>query len=164
MMQENIVKVGMADLNVTKLNGIIKTTGLGSCVGLTLYDEKERVAGLAHIMLPTSSIARDGVINVAKYADTSVPELIRRMERLGAKSNRLVAKMAGGAQMFAVGSSLDAMRIGKRNVDATKEMLQQFGIPVLSEDTGENYGRTIELQVETGILVIRSVNRPTKEL
>jgi chemotaxis protein CheD len=164
MTQENIVKVGMADLNVAKQNGIIKTTGLGSCVGLSLYDAKERIAGLAHIMLPSSSIVRDGVINTAKYADTAVPELLRRMEKLGANRSRLVAKLAGGAQMFAVGSSLDAMRIGLRNVEASKEMLAQFGIPILAEDTGENYGRSIEVLIDNGLMVVKSVNRPTKEL
>ncbi len=164
MTQENIVKVGMADLNVAKQSGILKTSGLGSCVGLSLYDAKERIAGLAHIMLPSSTIVRDGVINVAKYADTAIPELLRRMEKMGANRSRLSAKIAGGAQMFAVGSSLDAMRIGMRNVEASKEMLAQYGIPIISEDTGENYGRSIEVIIESGIMVIKSVNRPIKEL
>lgn len=84
MMQENLIKVGMADLNVVSQSGVLKTTGLGSCVGVTLYDSRSKVAGMAHVMLPSSEIAREGSLNIAKYADTAIPELISRMEQLGA--------------------------------------------------------------------------------
>lgn len=164
MIQQNFIKVGMADLNVAHVTGVLKTTGLGSCVGLTLYDAKAKVAGMAHVMLPTSDIAREGTLNVAKYADTAVPELIRKMVALGAMKSRMEAKMAGGAQMFAFSGNSDTMRIGPRNVESTKEMLKSFSIPLKAEDTGANYGRTIEFDCETGILVIRSVQQGVKEL
>ncbi|WP_282941842.1 chemotaxis protein CheD [Paenibacillus sp. RC67] len=164
MIQDNFIKVGMADLNVTHLTGVLKTTGLGSCVGLTLYDSKAKVAGMAHVMLPTSEIAREGKLNIAKYADTAVPEMIQRMESLGASIKRMEAKMAGGSQMFAFGGSSDTMRIGPRNVESCKEMLKHYLIPLKAEDTGGNYGRTIEFNCETGTLVIRSVQQGVKEL
>lgn len=164
MTQDTIIKVGMADLNVAVNNGILKTTGLGSCVGLTLYDTIHKIAGMAHIMLPTSDISRDEVLNRAKYADTAIPELIARMERLGAKLRCLEAKMAGGAQMFAFTSQNETMRIGPRNVEASKELLARLGIPLKSEDTGANYGRTIEFYSGTGMLLIRSVQHGVKEL
>jgi chemotaxis protein CheD len=164
MIQENLIKVGMADLNIVHLTGVLKTTGLGSCVGVTLYDDKVKVAGMAHVMLPSSDIAREGTLNIAKYADTAIPELIRLMEGLGAKTRWMVAKLAGGAQMFAFGNQSDTMRIGPRNVDSCKEQLQRYAIPVRGEDTGANYGRTIELDCGTGILVVRSVQHGVKEL
>jgi chemotaxis protein CheD len=164
MIQENLIKVGMADLNVTHLTGVLKTTGLGSCVGLTLYDARAKVAGMAHVMLPSSDIAREGKLNIAKYADTAIPEMIQRMIALGAQVSRMEAKMAGGAQMFAFGGSSDTMRIGPRNVESCKDMLQTYKIPVKAEDTGGNYGRTIEFDCETGILLIRSVQQGVKEL
>ncbi|WP_281887595.1 chemotaxis protein CheD [Paenibacillus sp. YYML68] len=164
MIQDNLIKVGMADLNVVSKTGVLKTTGLGSCVGLTLYDAKVKVAGMAHIMLPSSDIAKEGSLNVAKYADTAIPEMIRRMESLGAVLRRLEAKLAGGAQMFAFGSQSDTMRIGPRNVEASKEILARLSIPLLAEDTGANYGRTIEFDCETGKLSIRSVQNGLKEL
>ncbi|WP_284639083.1 chemotaxis protein CheD [Paenibacillus silviterrae] len=163
MIQDNLIKVGMADLNVTHLTGVLKTTGLGSCVGLTLYDARTRIAGMAHVMLPSSEIAKEGKLNIAKYADTAIPEMIKRMQALGAQVSRMQAKMAGGAQMFAFGSS-DTMRIGPRNVESCKELLLSYKIPILAEDTGGNYGRTIEFDCETGILVIRSVQQGVKEL
>jgi chemotaxis protein CheD len=164
MIQDNFVKVAMADLNVVQLSGILKTTGLGSCVGITLFDSKAKIAGMAHVMLPSSDIAKEGTLNVAKYADTSIPEMIKKMEALGALVRRLEAKMAGGAQMFALSGQGYAMRIGPRNVESCKEMLLKFDIPLKAEDTGGSYGRTIEFNCETGILHIRSVQHGIKEL
>jgi chemotaxis protein CheD len=164
MIQNNYFKVGMADLNVVQRSGVLKTTGLGSCVGITLYDSKAKVAGMAHIMLPSSEIAREGQLNAAKYADTAIPEMISRMQALGGLLSRFEAKMAGGAQMFAFTGNSDTMRIGPRNVDSSKEMLNRYRIPLLAEDTGGNYGRTIEFDCETGILLLRSVQHGVKEL
>jgi len=159
-----LIKVGMADLNVGNNGAIIRTTGLGSCVGLTLYDAQLKLGGMAHIMLPSSEIAREGQLNVAKYADTAVPELIEQLKSKGASVGRLVAKMAGGAQMFAFTNGSDSMRIGPRNVEATKLALTQLGIPLIAEDTGGNYGRTVELDSATGVFSIRSVQLGVKEI
>jgi chemotaxis protein CheD len=164
MTLENLIKVGMADLNVAHQTGVLKTTGLGSCVGVTLYDSRSKVAGMAHVMLPSSEIAREGSLNIAKYADTAIPELISKMEKLGANISKLEAKLAGGAQMFAFAGNNDTMRIGPRNVESCKEMLNRYKIPILAEDTGANYGRTIEFFSATGILLIRSVQLGVKEL
>lgn len=157
-----IIKVGMADLNVIKSPGLLKTSGLGSCVGLTLYDPIQRIAGMAHIMLPSSDIAREQTINEAKYADTAIPALIERMTKLGAKVSNLQAKMAGGAQMFVLNH--DTMRIGPRNVESCKEMLQKYRIPLIAEDTGGNYGRSIEIDSSNGVFRIRSVQNGVKLL
>ncbi|MFC0214361.1 chemotaxis protein CheD [Paenibacillus chartarius] len=164
MMQDSIIKVGMADLNVAQSAGVLKTTGLGSCVGLTLYDARTKVAGMAHVMLPTSDIAKEGSLNIAKYADTAIPELVAQMQKLGAVVARMEAKMAGGAQMFAFAANHDTMRIGPRNVESCKEQIKKFGIPLIAEDTGGNYGRTIEFDCVTGILLIRSVQHGVKEM
>lgn len=164
MTNETLIKVGMAELKAVNGNsGILRTTGLGSCVGLTLRDAQAGVCGMAHIMLPDSGIAREEPFNLAKYADTAIPELIRQMKEFGAATGRLVAKMAGGAQMFAFAAS-EAMRIGPRNVEAVKRILESLRIPLAAEDTGRNYGRTIELHCATGILVVRSVQQGVKEL
>ncbi|MFC5472039.1 chemotaxis protein CheD [Cohnella suwonensis] len=163
MTEGTLIKVGMADLNTAEGGAVIKTTGLGSCVGLTLYDPVLRIGGMAHIMLPSSDIARGDQLNVAKYADTALPELLDRLKKMGASPGRLVAKMAGGAQMFAFMGG-DSMRIGPRNVEATKQMLDRFSISLIAEDTGGNYGRTVELSTGTGIFTIRSVQFGVKEI
>jgi chemotaxis protein CheD len=164
MIQDTFIKVAMADLKVVNLIGILKTTGLGSCVGITLYDARAKIAGMAHVMLPKSEIAKEGTLNIAKYADTAIPDMIEKMKALGANAARLEAKMAGGAQMFAFSSQSDSMRIGPRNVESCKEMLNKFAIPLKAEDTGGSYGRTIEFNCETGVLLIRSVQHGIKEM
>ncbi|MFC7679583.1 chemotaxis protein CheD [Paenibacillus sp. GCM10028914] len=162
--EQSLVKVAMADLNVVGPSGLLRTTGLGSCVGLTLYDPLLKIGGMAHIMLPSSSIAREGQLNLAKYADTALPVLLNKLKDMGASPGRLVAKMAGGSQMFAFAGAGDSMRIGPRNVEACKAGLEQLGIPLIGEDTGGNYGRTVELDCTTGKFTIRSVQKGIKEL
>ncbi len=158
----NSIKVGMADLQTCVVPDSLTTLGLGSCVGIALYDRVKKVSGLAHIMLPDSTqITRDK--NPAKFADTGIDLLIEKMVELGADSKRLQAKIAGGAQMFSFQSSTnDLMRIGDRNVEAVKKKLKELGIPILAEDTGANYGRTIVFFSETGELLVKSVGKPEK--
>ncbi|GAB7388241.1 chemoreceptor glutamine deamidase CheD [Bacillaceae bacterium] len=157
-----VITVGMADLKVTQSPNRLRTTGLGSCVGVVLYDERLKIAGMAHVMLPSSSLSK-GVLNVAKYADTAIPQLIAEMKKMGSRQKDLIAKLAGGAQMFSFSGGADLLRIGPRNVEACKTMLQKALIPIVFEDTGGNHGRTIEMDAQTGILTIRTVNRGVKE-
>ncbi len=157
----DFVKVGMADLNVSSHPGVLTTLGLGSCVGVALYDRSKKIIGLAHVMLPSSLQSRNNS-NIAKFADTAIVKLLEDMVKMGAKKENLVAKLAGGAQMFALNQSSDLMRIGFRNVAASKEKLQELRIPVIAEDTGGNYGRTIELYSEDGKLAIKTVGHGVK--
>ncbi len=158
-----MIKVGMADLNVCVSPNAITTLGLGSCVGIVLYDPTKKIAGMVHIMLPDSTKILNNE-NKAKFADTGIDLLIRRMIESGADRRLLIAKIAGGAQMFAFGNNSDMMRIGERNVEATKLKLAQLGISIRAEDTGANYGRTIEFYPENGTLLIKSVGKERKIL
>ncbi|OMP68626.1 chemotaxis protein CheD [Domibacillus epiphyticus] len=160
----DVVKVGIADMNVVQPPGTIRTSGLGSCVGVVLYDETARIAGLVHVMLPDSSLAKSEMKNDAKFADTGVPSLIKELTLIGAKASRLKAKIAGGAQMFQFKSGTDLMKIGPRNVNAVKQQLQIARIPLMAEDVGGNSGRTIEFDPSTSILHIRTVNKGEQQL
>lgn len=153
-----MVRVGMADLNICTAPNAITTLGLGSCVGIILYDPVKKIAGLAHIMLPDSTKVKMNV-NQAKFADTGIDLLLKRLQEAGANKRSLLAKIAGGAQMFAFRSNNDMLRIGERNVEATKEKLKQLGIRIIAEDTGCNYGRTIEFYPETSELIIKAVGK-----
>ncbi len=155
------IKVGMADLNICVSPDSITTLGLGSCVGIALRDPVTKIGGLAHIMLPDSKLIRNNS-NVPKFADTGIRELVRKLVQNGASQGRLVAKIAGGAQMFALQSKSDMVRIGERNVEATKKVLSELKIPLLAEDTGDSYGRTVVFYPETGDFMIRAVGRSHK--
>ena len=156
-----VIKVGMADLNICKAPDIITTIGLGSCIGLALYDPVTKVGGLVHYMLPDSTQMRNHS-NIAKFADTGTDELLRQVLRAGANRTRLVAKIAGGAKMFSVSGMSNVGNIGDRHALAAKEKLRQLRIRLIAEDTGLNYGRTVELHCETGEFYIKAIGKPIK--
>lgn len=160
----NVVKVGIAQMDVVKVPNTIRTSGLGSCVGVILYDESKQIAGLIHIMLPDSSLGRTDTLNVAKFADTGIRALIDLLKLEGVQSFKLKAKIAGGAQMFQFTSDKNSMRIGPRNVEAVKNELRKNGIPLIAEDTGGSSGRTIEFNPATSKLAIRTVNQGVSEI
>ena len=156
-----VIKVGMADLNICKAPDVITTLGLGSCIGLVFYAPVSTVGGMVHYMLPDSTKVRNNS-NIAKFADTGIDELLRRVIAAGANKGRLIAKIAGGAKMFEVSGLSDVGNIGARNAEAAKAKLKQLGIRLVAEDTGLNYGRTVELHCDTGEFYIKSVGKPLK--
>ncbi|MCL2874101.1 MAG: chemotaxis protein CheD [Defluviitaleaceae bacterium] len=155
-MKPGMILVGMADLNVTKAPGALTTLGLGSCIGIAIFDPISKVAGLAHIMLPDSRAISNNS-NVAKFADTATAKLVFDMVKMGADRKRLKAKIAGGAQMFAFSSTNDNMQIGRRNAEASRAVLKLLNIPIIAEDVGENYGRTVELYADDGRYLIKTI-------
>lgn len=157
-----MIRVGIADMKIARGETLIRTAGLGSCVGVVLYDATRQIAGMVHIMLPSSKLARGNLVNKYKYADTAVSDLIRQLENIGVPSRVLLAKIAGGAQMFQFTGANDLMRIGPRNVEAIKAELSKFGIKITGEDVGGNSGRTIEFNPATSILRIKTVNKENK--
>lgn len=154
----NMVKVGMADMNCCHAPDAITTLGLGSCVGVVLYDSAKKIAGMVHVMLPDSKKINNNE-NKAKFADTGIDEMIRQVVAAGASRINLKAKIAGGAQMFAFNCDNEMLRVGARNVEAVKEKLAALRIPIVAEDTGNSYGRTIEFYPETEELLIKAVGR-----
>lgn len=158
-----VITVGIADLNIAKEPDVLATYALGSCVGICLYDPDKKIAGLAHIMLPLSKEAvGNAVDNRRRYADTGITELIQTMSLSGASPSRLVAKIAGGAQMFSTTSSV--FNIGERNVAAVKKILTAYRIRIIAEQTGENFGRTVFFYPEDGTMEIRAAARQTVRL
>lgn len=163
MSESRVIKVGMADLSIAKEPDILTTLGLGSCVGIALYDPSTKIGGLAHIMLPDSTQIKNNE-NKAKFADTAIEVLVQQMVKEGVRRNKLVAKIAGGAHMFEFKNMDDMMRIGTRNVTAVIQILKEAHIPIIAQDTGENYGRTIELHTLTGVLRVKTIGHGVREI
>jgi len=157
------IKVGIADLNVTNSPNKLITVGLGSCIGISLYDKINKNGGLLHIMLPDST-QFSNITNPFKFADLGVPVLLKKIEEMGALKKNVVAKIAGGASMFNFSDKNMIMDIGNRNAIAVKKALNDLGIPILAEDTGGNKGRTMIFDTDNGIVQIRTVGLGTKEL
>lgn len=157
------IKVGMADYKTGRDPASLISYGLGSCVGIALYDPVAKIGGLAHIMLPDSTQAR-ATENPAKFADTCLPVMLDEIIKNGAQKARIWAKIAGGAQMFTFTNASDIMRVGERNSEAVRVALKKLNIKIISEDTGGNYGRTVELKLDSGIFRIKTIDKGEKEL
>ena len=159
----DLIKVGMADYKVGRSPSTLISYGLGSCIGISLYDPIRKIGGLLHIMLPDSTQARASD-NPAKFADTGIPLMINDVVALGASKTRLVAKIAGGAQMFAFSNATDVMKVGNRNAESCKQILKRNGIKVIAEDTGGTYGRTVSIDLSTGLYKVKTIDRGEKNI
>lgn len=133
---EGVTFIGIGEFKVSTMP--LSSIGLGSCIGLILHDEGRRIGGLAHIMLPDSQGRTD---RPGKYADTALLALLEAMGCHGTTPGRIVAKLAGGASMFAQFS--ESFSIGDKNLQAVRILLKERSIPIVAEDVGGKVGRTI---------------------
>jgi chemotaxis protein CheD len=155
-----VVRDGIGELAVGGADARLKSSGFGSCVGVTLCDPEAGVVGLLHAMLPVApaDLLADGGADhpPARYADEGVRALVAATVEAGATRSRLVAKLIGGSRMFAFGGTEGT--IGDRNVEAARATLAALGIPVVAEDVGGAVGRSVELTGPDGdLLVTRAV-------
>ncbi|MGV8982740.1 chemotaxis protein CheD [Clostridium sp.] len=162
-MENNEIKVGISDLNVAFAPIKLITVGLGSCVGIAIFDKSIGIGGLAHIMLP-DSLQFNKITNEMKFADLAIPILIENMIKKGAKLKNMRAKIAGGASMFNFPDKSIVMDIGNRNGIAVKNALKILSIPIVAEDIGGNKGRTLIFDTANGLLSIRTVGMGTVEI
>ncbi len=152
--KETIVKV--AEWAADRGEAVIVTLGLGSCVAIMLHDAQVCAGAMAHILLPSKSLARD-TTNPAKFPETAVPLLVERLRQLGADPRRLIAKLAGGASMFAQLMTPGSVQMGERNIVAARDALRRAGIPLAREAVGGGAGRSVRFHVSDGRVEIRSV-------
>ncbi|WP_461652580.1 chemotaxis protein CheD [Methanosarcina sp.] len=152
-----MVVVGIGDCAIARSPAKIKTSGLGSCLGVILYDRQEKIGGLLHTMLPNIEKARTKN-NPAKFTDSGIEYLVEEIIKKRGSRKKLEAKIVGGASMF----ENSHMNIGERNIKSARETLKKLGISIIAEDTGKNYGRTIIFDTFTGDLLIKTILRGDK--
>ncbi|THE63649.1 chemotaxis protein CheD [Salinadaptatus halalkaliphilus] len=159
--RSDAIVVGIADYAVTDRPRLLKTSGLGSCIGVAIYDETAGVSGLLHFMLPDSS-ETSGNYADAKFADTGIPSLLEAFTAAGGVPDRSWAKIAGGASMV----EFDAAdrSIGDRNLEAARRELAARSIAILETDVGGDFGRSLEFDGETGTLTVNSADRSKRLL
>ncbi|MCK9221897.1 MAG: chemotaxis protein CheD [Limnochordia bacterium] len=151
--------VGLGEYAIVKELGIIKTLGLGSCVGVALYDSINRVAGLSHIFLASAN-GREKHENPGKYADLALPLLYKQMLQQGAHPRTLYAKIAGGGQLFS-GMEGPLLNVGEQNVLAVQTKLKELGVKVSGQDVGGNKGRSMSIDVATGLVIVNKAGEIT---
>lgn len=150
--------VGIADMKICRAPGTLVTYALGSCIGVCIYDPVLKLAGMVHIMLP--NVYENCKDNIFKYADTGVPETIRKMEAFGAVRSRLVCKIAGGAKMFEISGNSSIGNIGERNAESVKNILRMERVRLLRADVGSNYARTLYFDASTGEATVKAFGKP----
>lgn len=150
--------VGMGQIGVGRPPQRLKAV-LGSCVGLSLFHPRMKTAVMAHIVLPDSA-GRNGA--PGKFADSAIPEMLRLLkEELDTPAHGLVAKLAGGGNMFA---SAGPLQIGDANVAAVTKLLTQLGIKVAGRDVGGVKGRRVVFECSTGDMAVECPGQPAKVL
>ncbi|HEV2146136.1 MAG TPA: chemotaxis protein CheD [Longimicrobiaceae bacterium] len=150
--------VKVAHHAVARADATLVTLGLGSCVAILLHDAAARVGGMAHILLPEQQLARD-TSNPSKFATTAIPLLAAEVAALAGRSARLEARLVGGASMFPSLMTPGMLNMGERNLIASRQVLRELGIPVLAEEVGADYGRSVRFHVGDGRVVVSSVGR-----
>lgn len=156
--------VDIAMMKVARAPEQLYSLGLGSCVGVAIYDSAAKVGGLIHILLPTCQGFENGNHARTKFADSGIAELVEALIRAGASRVRMKAKMAGGASMFVTSGTSSVHEVGKRNIQSSRDTLKSLGIELVAHDTGGNKGRTIYFDIETGQLTIKTVDKTVRVL
>lgn len=159
----NSVIVGIAEYKFAEPPQKLVTLGLGSCVAIVLYSREAVIGTMAHVMLPLAYKDQENE-TPGKFADSAVAVMVRQMEIRGIVPSRIVAKMAGGADMFADQFKGAGRRIGARNVLAARKALDNFGVRLVAQDVGGISGRTVEFITETGLFTVRTLKGGVKEL
>jgi len=153
---------GMGDVIFGKKDEVLITLALGSCIALVLYDDKRKVAALAHIMQPEPLSSSDKISKIGKYVTTAIPYMITQLHKMGADIHNLKAKIAGGASMFVYAIGSDNKTIGEKNVEKAEQLLKKYGIPIVAKDVLGNIGRSVKFYVSTGELLIKTRNETYK--
>ncbi len=157
------IVVGLGELQVSDSpSAVLSCLGLGSCVAVSAYDAVAKVAGLVHIVLPSSD-GRD-VKLPGKFADTALPALLEEMGKLGALKSRLTVKIAGGAKISMTQNSNSIFKTGERNIEATKLHAAEHGLRIVSEEVGGSTGRTLRLYADSGRVTVTQVGCQTQDL
>lgn len=160
------INIGIGELVVDRAPHILETRGLGSCVGLTLYDETKKIGALAHIMLPylsefdsTKEIVNGDI--KFRYADYAIPYILNKMTVMGSDIRNVKAKIIGGASMFRRKSS--TLNIGQKNIKAVKNILNFNDIRLIAEEIGGETGRTVFFDLNNGTVLIKIYGRDKQD-
>ena len=157
------VRVGIAQMCTAKEPAVLSALGLGSCLGIVVYDPQTRIGGLAHTLLPAPR-PKDTVPRPAKFVTTAIEALVEALLEAGAERTQLQAKIMGGANMFLSLQANGDEGVGGRNASMARQVLQELAIPLVAEDVGGHHGRTIDFHLATGTVQVRSLRGGCKEI
>lgn len=158
------IAVGLGDVCVTdKSTQSLASYGLGSCIGVCIYDPLVKVGGMAHVVLPVSNPDATGPPS-NKYADVAVPALLKQVLQLGASKSRLIVKLVGGAKMIQAAGFDDTIEMGVRNLDMVKKTLAANGLRIAASETGGHQGRSVWLHMDPCRVMVRVAGGEPREM
>ncbi|MBU1998178.1 MAG: chemotaxis protein CheD [Candidatus Omnitrophota bacterium] len=157
-----IIEVEMADMQVCESPGRLITRGLGSCLGITIYDNIRKAGCIIHAMLPDISRAKIRT-NPGRFVNSSITHMIEKLEKLGCQRSRMVAKLFGGAHMFSFITE-STINVGQNNIDMAESLFKELGMKVIAREVGGTFGRTIELNLENGKVLVKTASWGQKEV
>ena len=156
------IAVGLGEIKIsTDSESVLVAYGLGSCLGIGMYDSAAKIGGMLHAVLPQRT---NGDMRLTKYVDTGVPEMVKRMLAAGARREHLIVRVAGGANMLLNVAFVKTLNIGERNVAAAHEVFTRAGLNVVGQEVGGNTGRTVRLYVADGRMTVRVMGGRAREV
>lgn len=161
--EKKIIEVNIAEMKIGSAPDILVTRGLGSCLGITIYDPLKKIGGIAHPMLPDINLARVKS-NPYRFVNSAIMKMIEELEKMGGLKSRFVAKIFGGAKMFSSFAQDNLLNVGQKNIDMALNVLKDLGIKIVAQDTGGNFGRTVEFDLEDGKTYVNTVFKGKKEI
>lgn len=163
VMEDKLIEVNMAAMEISQAPGRLITRGLGSCLGITLYDPVKKIGGMVHPMLPDIEKARIKS-NPSRFVNSAIRNLIEELDKRGCVRNQLVAKVFGGAHMFGFVTSDSILNVGQKNIEMAQMVFKEMDIKIAVQEIGGSFGRTIELFLETGKVLVKTVSWGEKEV
>jgi chemotaxis protein CheD len=158
------IHVGLGEIAVTKDTSVVLAcTGLGSCIAMCVYDPFSKSGGLAHMLLPTCRTKSDISSPSVKYIDTGAPLLINRLLKQGSDRENLIVKITGGARMIQI-PGMSQLDIGQRNIEQIQATLEKENISILGSEVGGSFGRSVHFFLDSGRIIVKSVNGRVIEL
>ena len=162
-MGENVIEVRMGDMQLGNAPSRLVTRALGSCLGITLYNSLKKFGAMAHPMLPDIEKARVQS-NPHRYVNSVIKKMVEDLEKAGALRNSLIAKVFGGAHMFSFITTDSILNVGEKNIAMARAVFAELGIKVAVEEVGGTFGRTVELNLENGSVLVDTISWGRKEV
>jgi chemotaxis protein CheD len=159
----DIVNVGLGEIKVSRnLEDVLVAYGLGSCLGIGMYDPDQKIAGLLHAVLPNHPNGR--IDKNPRFVDSGIEALLTQLSEAGMNTNQLIIRMAGGANMLTAPGFQQSFNIGVRNVEIAYLTLKNLNLKITSQEVGGNIGRTVRFYVNGGRMTIRTVGNQEREI
>jgi chemotaxis protein CheD len=162
-MSDPISSVGLGEMRISRdPNDVLIAFGLGSCLGIGMYDPVAKLGGMIHVVLPEQKSGNDA--NLAKFVDSGIPLLLANVIAIGGVQSRLIVRMGGGANMLTSPGLSGIFDIGSRNIAKAHQVFKELNIKLLKEEVGGQVGRTVRLYISDGRMTVRMMGSQERDL